>query len=237
MVVRSWKQLIMMSGKFLKKEILLLIPVFVFSMGAWAFIEIADEVMEGDSHAMDEQILLAMREDGSPQDPWGPEWLGEVARDFTALGGVGVLTFITVFAVVYLYLRSNKRVALFLLLSIVGGILMSSLLKHGFDRPRPDFVPHGSYVYTASFPSGHSMMAAIVYLTLGVIVARSETKISIRIWLLSACVFLTLAIGVSRVYLAVHWPTDVLAGWSGGAAFAGACWLVSHFVGRTRNSS
>ncbi|MGJ8655856.1 MAG: phosphatase PAP2 family protein [Akkermansiaceae bacterium] len=230
--MNPWELLLSITRKFLKQEILLLIPIFIFSVGAWAFIEIADEVTEGESHAIDEQILLALREPGTPQEPWGPEWIAELARDFTALGGIGVLTFLTLFSVGYLYLRGERNIAAFLLLSILGGLLVSSLLKYGFDRPRPDLVPHGSYVYTASFPSGHSMMAAIVYLTLGVILARSEPKRSIKIWIITSCLFLTLAVGLSRVYLAVHWPTDVLAGWSSGAAFASLCWFTTHYLQR-----
>jgi len=234
MRVNLWNQLVSYAGNFLRKEILLLIPIFLFSVGSWGFIEIADEVLEGEAHATDERLLLLMRESGAPQNPWGPEWLEELARDVTALGGIGVLSFVTVFSVGYLYLRGDKRAALFLLLSVLGGILLSSLLKSGFDRPRPDLVPHGSYVYTASFPSGHSMMSAIVYLTLGVITARSESQNLIRVWLIGCCVVVTLAIGISRVYLAVHWPTDVLAGWSAGAAFAGICWFISQSMSRKR---
>ena len=148
-------------------------------------------------------------------------------RDFTALGGVGVLTLLTISVAGYLVLTGKRRASLDVVLSIVGGIVLSSLIKAGFDRPRPDLVPYGSQVYTASFPSGHSMMAAVVYLTLGALLARLRASVRVKAYVLSLAVFLTLLVGVSRVYLGVHWPTDVLGGWAMGAAWALFCWLVT----------
>jgi undecaprenyl-diphosphatase len=112
------------------------------------------------------------------------------------------------------------RAALFVAAATGGGIILSTLLKLGFDRPRPDLVPHGSHVYTASFPSGHSTMAAIVYLTLGAMLSRILPTTRLRSYVMAVCILVTLAVGVSRVYLGVHWPTDVLAGWLVGAAWA-----------------
>ena len=126
-----------------------------------------------------------------------------------------------------LLLVRKRRTALLLLLSCTGGILLSTALKYGFDRPRPDLVSHGSVVYTASFPSGHSMMAAAVYLTLGALLASVEPDYRAKIFLLTVALVLSVLVGVSRVYLGVHWPTDVLAGWSAGAAWAIACWIVA----------
>lgn len=215
-----------------KRELTLLLLVLVLSFSVWSFAEIADEVIDGDSRVFDERVLLAMRNPTAPDEPWGPEWLQEVARDFTGMGGVAVLTSFSLFSVGYLYLRRRRRVMMFVIVSIAGGILLSSLLKEGFDRPRPELVPHGSYVYTASFPSGHSMMAAIVYLTLGALLATVESKRGLKVYLLSFGILLTLCVGVSRVYLGVHWPTDVLAGWTGGAAYASACWVTVYLLQR-----
>ena len=106
-------------------------------------------------------------------------------RDFTALGGVGVLTLLTIVAAGYLLLTGKKRAALDVVLSIAGGIVLSSLIKAGFDRPRPDLVPYGSQVYSASFPSGHSMMAAVVYLTLGALFARLRASVRVKAYVLS----------------------------------------------------
>jgi undecaprenyl-diphosphatase len=119
-----------------------------------------------------------------------------------------------------------------MLIAVGGGMLLSSLLKYGFERPRPDLVPHGSYVYTSSFPSGHSMMSAVVYLTLGAFVARVRRERRIKIYVLALAVLLTLLVGCSRVYLGVHWPTDVLAGWTLGAAWALMCWAAALWLQR-----
>ncbi len=191
----------------------------------WAFIELADEIVEGGTAALDRTLLLALRSSADPAQPLGPAWLHELMRDFTALGGVGVLTLLTVSASGYLWLLGARRAAATLLLSVLLGVLASTLLKVAFDRPRPDLVPHGSYVRSASFPSGHSMMAAVVYLTLGALIARVHSQMRLRIYLLAISVLVTLLIGISRVYLGVHWPSDVLGGWAVGAAWALLCWL------------
>lgn len=188
--------------------------------GLWGFIELADEVLEGETHAIDEAILLALRDPANSAEPLGPGWFEEMMRDFTALGGTGVLTLITLVAVGFLLVARAPRAALAVALAIGGGILLSTLLKSGFDRPRPDLVPHGSIVYTASFPSGHSMMSATVYLTLGALLARVLKQRLLRVYIVVCAVLLTLLVGVSRVYLGVHWPTDVLAGWTLGALWA-----------------
>jgi len=188
--------------------------------GLWAFIELSEEVLEGETHAIDTAILVALRTPGDLSDPLGPGWLEEMVRDFTALGGTGVLTLLTLAVVGFLLVAKAPRTALAVALAIGGGILLSTLLKSGFDRPRPELVPHGSMVYTASFPSGHSMMAATVYLTLAALVSRILRRRRLRVYIVATAVVLTLLVGVSRVYLGVHWPTDVLAGWTVGAIWA-----------------
>ncbi len=215
-----------------RREFSILLLLLVFSLAAWGFAEIAGEVMEGDTRAFDETVLLAMRSPASKADPWGPHWLQEVARDVTGLGGVAILSSISIFAAGYLYLRGKRRAMWFLILAIGGGILVSTILKQGFDRPRPELVPHGSYVYTTSFPSGHSMMSAIAYLTLGALLARVEPRRALKAYLLAISIFLTLAVGISRAYLGVHWPTDVLAGWASGAAWAVGCWTLANILQR-----
>lgn len=196
------------------------------------FVSLADEVREGETARVDEAILLALRTPGDHADPLGPLWVEEVARDITALGGVSVLTLLTLFAAGYLALGRHFRTMGFLLVSVAGGVMVSSLAKSFFDRPRPDLVPHGSIVYTASFPSGHSMMAAVTYLTLAALVARIEPRRRIKAYLLCVAVLVTLGVGASRVYLGVHWPTDVLAGWSAGAAWALLCLAIASLLDR-----
>jgi undecaprenyl-diphosphatase len=197
------------------------------SSAIWAFIEIAEEVREGGTREFDEALLRALRNPGDLADPLGPRWLEEMARDFTALGGVGVLTLITAASVGYLLLMRRRHAALLVLIAVGGGLLLSTLFKAGFDRPRPDLVAHLAHVYTASFPSGHSMLSAATYFTLGALLARMHRDAAVKLFLLGAAIVVTLLVGASRVYLGVHWPSDVLAGWSAGAAWAAACWLAA----------
>lgn len=213
-------------------ELPALLAVVVLSGGVWAFLEVADEVVERESRGIDVAMLLALRSANDPADPLGPPWVEEMARDFTALGGTGVLTLIAIAAVGYLLLADRGRTALLTVTAVGGGLLISTLLKAGFDRPRPELVPHETMVYTASFPSGHSMMAAVTYLTLAAILTRVLSTPLLKAWALLVAVFVTLLVGVSRVYVGVHWPTDVLGGWAAGAAWAALCWLAARQLQR-----
>jgi undecaprenyl-diphosphatase len=203
------------------------LALVVLGLGVFVFIGIADEVGEGDTLRLDRWLLLALRASGDPGDPLGPAWVEEMFRDFTALGGIGVLSLLTLASVGYLWLQDLRRVAWFVLVAILGGLLLTLLLKSGFDRPRPDLVSHGSMVYTSSFPSGHSMLSAVVYLTGGALLAVVHNARRVRVYVIGCSVLATLLVGVSRVYLGVHWPSDVLAGWAAGAAWAAACWLAA----------
>jgi undecaprenyl-diphosphatase len=215
-----------------RHELSLLLWVAALFGGIWGFVEIAEAVMGQETHALDEALLLGLRSPTDPRDPLGPQWLEEAARDLTALGSVGVLTLVTVGVLVYLLLARHMRAAGFTLAAVGGGMLLTNLLKLGFGRPRPDLVPHAAVVYTASFPSGHAMMAAITYLTLAAMLSRVERRWHIKAYLLLAAVCITVVVGISRVYLGVHWPTDVLAGWSVGAAWAALCWLIARWIQR-----
>jgi undecaprenyl-diphosphatase len=207
-----------------------LVTLLLLSGFAWAFIALADEVVEGETHAFDSALLLALRSAGDTSDPLGPPWVEELARDVTALGGVGVLIFITLAVAVFLRLQGRRGDMLFVLFAAFGGQALSTLFKQGFARTRPDLVPHEVTVHTASFPSGHAMMAAVTYLTLGALLARVQPRRLLRIYLLGIATVLTFAVGVSRIYLGVHWPTDVLAGWTAGAAWALLCWTVARWL-------
>ncbi|MEZ4615982.1 MAG: phosphatase PAP2 family protein [Caldilineaceae bacterium] len=214
--------------RVMRYELTVLLAIVVIAGGAWLFVALAGEVIEGDTHTLDEQLLLALRNNPNDLgDPIGPPWFEEMMRDFTALGGFGVLTIITGSVLGYLLLQGKVRGALFILVTIVGGMLLSLLLKEGFARPRPDLVPHGSIVLTSSFPSGHSMLSAATYLTLGALLARLQPNPRLKIYILTLAIFLMVVVGISRVYLGVHWPTDVLAGWTAGAVWAALCWLVA----------
>jgi undecaprenyl-diphosphatase len=209
------------------REAAILASIVLAAASLVLFAQLTDEVIEGETHAFDEAVLLALRDAGDPSNPIGPVWFEEVMRDFTALGSLGVLTFLSVAVVGFLVLQGKRHAALLVVVAIGGGMLVSTLTKLGFDRPRPDLVPHGATVYTASFPSGHSMMSAVTYLTLGALLARVHAERRLKLYLLGLAVILTVLVGLSRVYLGVHWPTDVLAGWTLGAAWALLCWAVA----------
>ncbi|MEO8557945.1 MAG: phosphatase PAP2 family protein [Rhodospirillales bacterium] len=210
-----------------RRETLLLSVLLLVAGGVWAFIAIASEMVEGETQAIDRMLLLALRNPTNPDQPIGPEWLQQTALQITALGSTTILTLITLAAIAWLLLLRKRGEALLLAVAIGGGALLSTLLKDGFARPRPDLVPHGDLVHSLSFPSGHAMSSAVVYLTLAVLLARFQPHRRLKIYLVSLAIALTVLIGVTRVYLAVHWPSDVLAGWCMGSAWALLCWTVA----------
>lgn len=211
-------------------DLLMLAGLALIVIAGWLVVELADEVLEGTTQQYDEWILRALREPGSTTDPLGPEWLEDMWRDITALGSATVLTLVTAGCAGYLFMRKRRRMLVLLAVATVGGLLVTLLLKNLFARPRPEFAAPDAYVLTASFPSGHSMLAAVVYLTLGVLLARTSDRYRYKLYFLSMALLVTVLVGLSRVYLGVHYPTDVLAGWSIGLIWALTCWLVAYFL-------
>lgn len=209
-----------------------MIVALILVLAVWGFIEIADAVKEGQTQHFDEWAVKSLRKPGDPNAPIGPAWVGEVARDFTALGGVAVLSLMTLAVVVFLWLREKYRALWLVLIATVGGQVLSTGLKHIYHRPRPNLVAHLSSVYTTSFPSGHSMLSAVVYLTLGSLLASLVKERRLKFYFIGVAMTLTGLVGVSRVFMGVHYPTDVLAGWAAGLAWALMCWLLSRWLQR-----
>lgn len=206
--------------------------VLLTALGAfiavWTFLGLTGEVREAETTRFDTAILLAFRRPGDLAVPIGPRWLQESGRDVTALGGFTVLALVIVMAALVLLLQGRRIQALVFLLAVLVGQATAESAKLLIARPRPDLVPHLDLVYSSSFPSGHSAMSPIVYLTLAGIIAAGQSRRAIKVLLLAVAVVLVIAIGVSRVYLGVHWPTDVLAGWTMGTATALIATLVLH---------
>jgi undecaprenyl-diphosphatase len=210
-----------------RREIGLIAGLMLIAGALLAFATIADEVVEGETHAFDRAVLLALRDPADPSDPLGPVWFEEMARDLTSLGSITVLALVSAAVAGHLAMVAKRGAALLVLASVGGGTALSSALKLLFERDRPDLVPHAVSVYTASFPSGHAMLAAVTYLTLGALLIRVQRRRRVKAYLLAVALTLTVLVGASRVYLGVHWPTDVLAGWCVGAGWAALCWLVA----------
>lgn len=204
-----------------------LVLLLVAVGSTWAFVEIADGVRDHELHEIDNLILRLFRNPADYADPVGPRWLEEAVRDVTALGSVTVLTLLVVSAVLVLWLERRRRAALWLAIAALGALLLNSAFKLLFARERPDLIAADSLPTTYSFPSGHSFLSAAVYLTLGALLTHVLPRKRTRTFVLGMAMLLTLLTGASRVYLAVHYPSDVLAGWTLGIAWAALCWLVA----------
>ena len=207
-------------------ELIILLALLGIAAGALIFVKLATEVREGETQGFDRELLLAMRRPGDLSPRGGPA-MEEAVRDVSALGSTTILGLITAATVIFLALDGKKHMAWFMLGSVLGGTALSDLLKDVFQRPRPDIVPHLAYASNTSFPSGHSLMSAVAYLTLGALLARSHKRRAVKVFFLVTAALLGLMVGVSRVYLGVHWPTDVLAGWTAGAVWALLCWTLA----------
>jgi undecaprenyl-diphosphatase len=204
----------------------LLLMFLSLSACLYLFIKLAEEIGEGETKELDKSILLLFRDPSNLSHGIGPYWLEEAMRDLTSLGSIPILAMIALAVMGFLFINRKRHAAWMICLSVSIGMGMSSLLKWFFNRPRPDLVPHATVVYTQSFPSGHAMLSAVVYLTLGALLARTQKNVCAKLYLLSLAAALTIAVGISRIYLGVHWPTDVLGGWAIGSAWALFCWLL-----------
>ena len=203
----------------------MLAAIAVVGGAIWGFLALAGEVREGETNSFDRALILALRDPVDPNRLRGPAWLAETARDITALGGFTVLGMITLAALAVLLVYGRTRQALVFGTTAIAAQALAETIKQVVGRPRPAFVARYDLIASSSFPSGHSMMAPAIYFTLAAIVAAGELRPAARDLLVIGSVVLVLAIGVSRVYLGVHWPTDVVAGWTLGSAVALVAWI------------
>lgn len=221
-----WKSI---AKRFYPIEIALLASWIALVGSAWAFLAIGNEMCEGEFVSYDTGLLQTLRLPGDPHTAVGPTWLTEVMRDLTALGGTTVLMLVLTFATT-IFLTHRRRVeAIILVASVVLARLSTAVFKDLYSRPRPSFAIYGDLPLSMSFPSGHTSASTATYFILAVIICSMETRQSLKALVLFGAATLTLMIGCSRVYLGVHWPSDVIAGWCLGAVWAlvSALWMRS----------
>ncbi|MEX0955942.1 MAG: phosphatase PAP2 family protein [Rhizobiaceae bacterium] len=197
----------------------------VIAIALYAFFQIADEVSEAEIAQLDNALLLVFRNPADIADPIGPPWLEETVTEITSLGGYPILVAVVAAVAGYLVVVRMFGPALYVVLSVSAGTLLSQVLKSLYDRPRPDIVEHLVVAHTASFPSGHATMSAVVYLTLAALIVRLVDDVRARVYVICVAVLVSVLVGMSRIYLGVHWPSDVAAGWALGVAWACLSWL------------
>ncbi len=183
--------------------------------------------MSGNAQAFDEAVLRSLRSAADGAIPVGPAWLTPFAREMTALAGTPVLTVATMALAGWFIVRREWALLTILLVAVIGQTLLASGFKDLFGRPRPDVVPHLVHATGNSFPSGHSTSAASIYLTLAAMVASQTKAPAVRAYVFIVAVTMALIVGASRVYLGVHYPTDVIGGLSFGAAWAAIVWIAA----------
>ena len=199
-------------------------PFAVTALAFGVFVAIAVAVSVGLTQEIDAYVLLAFRDPADPSQPFGPAWLQEAGRDVTALGSNGVLAALVLTGSGFLALAHRRAGALFLLASFWGALALETVAKHWYGRPRPELVPHAVRVFTASFPSGHATVSAAAYLSVALLLARTRPERRFAAAAAAFAVCFVVLIGTSRVYLGVHWPTDVVAGWAMGVSWTVLCW-------------
>lgn len=210
----------------------------LFAVAMLGFAELSDEVSDGEAQGFDHAVLNMLRTQGDQSDPIGPAWFELAVFDFTALGSLAVLGAITLIGAGYLLMIGRPGKAAMLAAALGGGVTLSEVLKGLFERARPPEIYWMTDVMNHSFPSGHALMSAVVFLTLGIMLARAIEARALRFYVVAMAALLAILVGLSRIYLGVHWTTDVLAGWSIGAAWASALWLADRWLNpRSRDQS
>jgi len=220
-----------------KLELRILLPAFITVVCVLAFIYIASLIILNKTGNFDDWILLSLRDPQNKFQPIGPKWLKETMINITSLGSAAIITLFTIVIVGYLLFQKNYWFIFVILLATIGGAILVFVLKDFFGRERPDLVPHLVYAASYSFPSGHSTMSAVVYLTQASLISKIQKKGSIKTYILIVALILTFLIGISRVYLGVHYPTDVLAGWALGLAWASICLIINNHFEKSRTKN
>jgi membrane-associated phospholipid phosphatase len=200
----------------------------VLTIGAWAFGAIAEEMAEGDTATSDQRVADWLH--GRATDP-----LTDVFRAFTWTGNGGFLAIVVAFAAVLLWRRGYVTDALFVMFAFVGAEVITFGMKQGFRRERPFFEDPLATASSFSFPSGHSLVSLAVYGSIAIVVARHAPSRRVAVAVICLAAAWILAIGFSRLYLGVHFLSDVVAGFAAGAAWLALLYLA--LEARTRYTS
>jgi undecaprenyl-diphosphatase len=217
-------------------EILVYVGLLLVLIGSWGFVELAEEMLEGATQPFDDWVLHSLRKEGSPHEPIGPGWLHYFFLNVTALGSGAIAILITVFLAGGLAIQGRRFAIALILVSLTGAGVLTSVLKGYFGRPRPPTEFRAVEAIELSFPSGHSFISAVLYLTLGALLIQLTPDRRMKVYIMVVAILLTVLVGSSRVYLGVHYPTDVLGGWCAGIIWATACFIAAHLLraGRRR---
>lgn len=219
--------------KFLRtrndREVMLLLGCSAVLLCVWAFVAIASEAGEPEHRPLEERILRSFRSAEDPHRLVGPAWVEEVTRDCSALGGMAITVLLLTLITGYLVLDGKLGLAALLICATGSGAVVGASLKHFFARPRPTVVPLLDRVSDWSFPSGHSFNSAVVYITLGIVLAEATARKAGKVYCIGAGFLVSGLIGVSRVMLGVHYPTDVLGGWAAGTGWAAVALMTYGF--------
>jgi undecaprenyl-diphosphatase len=216
-------------------DLIVMIAVLVVVAAVWGFDELANSVTAGRTQRFDDWVVQSLRNPQNAALPRGPRWLVEAGRDVTALGSPTIVVLMILAVAGYLALKRRFAALALTILAAASGGIFTTLIKQHFERPRPQF--GSDFLATplsSSFPSGHSMLSAVVYLLLGAMLAKSEPRWPVKLYFVGMAMLLAGLVGISRVYLGVHYPSDVLAGWTAGLGWASGWWLVARWLERRR---
>lgn len=212
-----------------RPELLVLLVFGLLATILLLIFKLGSEIGEGDTRAFDSAFLVTLRHATEGTGAWQTA-LRAVMLDVTAFGDSTTLVLVIGMVTGFLLLARQRRLAVVTVLATGSGTMVTTALKSIFDRPRPDVVAHLTSFGQGSFPSGHAMNSAVAYLTMAALIAEGTRDWHVRIYVLCCAILLTFLVGISRLYLGVHWPTDVLAGWAAGAGWAAMCWSLARWV-------
>jgi undecaprenyl-diphosphatase len=194
----------------------------------WVFLALGKEIGEGETGAFDQQLIRLLRTSSHGSLPIGPVWFRESMRYVTALGGFTFLSLMTIVVVMTLLLHRKRREGIIVAATAICSQTSIEIFKFLYGRPRPAPILLQPLASTDSFPSGHTAESTAIFLTVATVIASLEVSGRTKILAYAVAIFVMMSVGFSRVYLGMHWPTDVLGGWVLGTAWALAAWTALH---------